>query len=186
MKVPCRWSGNASGSNTLYSTTYFRTGLLKTGPGTLRLNSTDATHYYTEATRVNGGALLVDSRTFLSTNVIVQTGASIGGTGTVARVTIEAGGGFTAAPGQSRALTAQSISLPGDGIVRLDVPYVGEVGELVPFCIPIVTATGLENAKWHVTMNGGEAPDGFDVTAVIENGIVYGCVTKQGLKMLVY
>ncbi|MBR4170759.1 MAG: autotransporter-associated beta strand repeat-containing protein [Kiritimatiellae bacterium] len=186
LKVPCRWSGNASGSNTLYSTTYFRTGLLKTGPGTLRLNSTDATHYYTEATRVNGGALLVDSRTFLSTNVIVQTGASIGGTGTVARVTIEAGGGFTAAPGQSRALTAQSISLPGDGIVRLDVPYVGEVGELVPFCIPIVTATGLENAKWHVTMNGGEAPDGFDVTAVIENGIVYGCVTKQGLKMLVY
>ena len=186
LKVPCHWGGNSSGGNTLYSKTYFRTGLLKTGPGTLRLNSTDATRYYKEATRVHGGTLLVDSWNFHSTNVIVQSGASVGGTGTVARVTIEAGGGFTAAPDQSCALTVQSISLPADGIVRMDIPYVGGAEELVPFHMPVVTATGLENAKWRVVLNGGEPPAGFTATAVIENGIVYGSVARTGLRMLVH
>ena len=186
LKVPCHWGGNSSGGNTLYSKTYFRTGLMKTGPGTLRLNSTDTTHYYTEATRVNGGTLLVDSRTFLSTNVIVQAGAFVGGTGTVARVTVEAGGGFTAAPGQARALTVSAVQLPPDGEVRLDIPYTGECARMRECCVPVVTATGFENARWRVSMNGGEPPHGFAVSAVTENGIVYGCVTKTGLRMLVY
>ena len=118
LKFPCHWNGRPEYGNSLYSTTYFRTGLLKTGPGTLRLNcGTDAQKYYSEATRVNGGTLLVDAAAFNTTNIFVQAGAYLGGTGTVLRATIEAGGGFTAAPGQTRPLTLTAATLPADGVV---------------------------------------------------------------------
>ena len=180
LKFPCRWNGNQY--NSLYSKTNFRTGLLKTGPGTLRLNSTDATHYYSEATRVNGGTLLVDTHTFNSTNVIVQTGAFLGGTGTVARATIEAGGGFAAAPGQTGALTVQSAQLPPDGVVTLNIPYRGNIAELDgEIIVPVVSATALASAKWHVLLNGAEVPRNRVGTAYVRDGIVYGSIARRGM-----
>ena len=186
LKPALRWGGNAS--NSLYANTYFRTGLLKTGPGTLRLNCrTAADKYYSEATRVNGGTLLVDAATFNSTNVIVQAGAYLGGTGTVVRATIEAGGGFTAAPGQTRPLTLTAAELPTDGVVTLDVPYTDDLTDpkSVRVSVPVVTADALAGAHWRVTLNGSAVPRGLVGRAVVRNGIVYGTVKHGGLMILV-
>ena len=186
LKPALRWGGNAS--NSLYANTYFRTGLLKTGPGTLRLNCcTAAGKYYSEATRVNGGTLLVDAATFNSTNVIVQAGAYLGGTGTVVRATIEAGGGFTAAPGQTRPLTLTAAELPTDGVVTLDVPYTDDLTDpkSVRVSVPVVTADALAGAHWRVTLNGSAVPRGLVGRAVVRNGIVYGTVKHGGLMILV-
>ena len=186
LKPALRWGGNAS--NSLYANTYFRTGLLKTGPGTLRLNCcTAAEKYYSEATRVHGGTLLVDAATFNSTNVIVQAGAYLGGTGTVARATIEAGGGFTAAPGQTSPLTLTAAELPADGVVTLDIPYTGDLSDprSVRVRVPVVTADALAGAHWRVTLNGSTLPRGLVGKARISDGIVYGAVSHGGLMILV-
>lgn len=187
LKTQSTWGGGVK-----YGATVFNNGLLKTGPGTLRLNGdghaegfTSKSYYYTEATRVNGGALLVDTTAFNSTNVFVQSGAYVGGTGAVKRVTVEAGGGFTAAPGQTRALAVEAVEVPADGVVRLDIPYVGNLAELRHLRIPIVSAAGLENAKWATTINGAAAPAGYTTSAVVANGVVYGVYAKGGLTIVV-
>ena len=182
LKFPDRWNGRAEYGNTLYSKTNFRTGLLKTGPGTLRLNNGSIpSKYYAEATRVNGGTLLVDAATFNSTNIFVQAGAHLGGTGTVARATIEAGGGFTAAPDQTEALTLNAVELPASGEVTLDVPYTGDVADLESVLVPVVKAIGgLEGAKWRVTMNGATVPEGYVGMANVRNGVVYASVARGG------
>jgi autotransporter-associated beta strand protein len=187
LKFPCHWNGRPEYGNSLYSTTYFRTGLLKTGPGTLRLNcGTDAQKYYSEATRVNGGTLLVDAAAFNTTNIFVQAGAYLGGTGTVLRATIEAGGGFTAAPDQTEALTLNAVELPPSGEVTLDVPYTGDVANLESVRVPVVKAiAGLEGAKWRVTMNGATVPEGYVGMANVRNGVVYGIVARGGTYLII-
>jgi autotransporter-associated beta strand protein len=182
LKYPDRWNGRTDPvTNKLYSTTNFRTGLLKTGPGTLRLNNGSSTaKYYAEATRVNGGTLLVDAATFNSTNIFVQAGAHLGGTGTVARATIEAGGGFTAAPDQTRPLTLTAAELPANGEVTLDVPYVGSIDDLNSVRVPVVTANALAGAKWRVTLNGAAVPSGYTGTATVYDGVVYASVARGG------
>lgn len=182
LKFPCRWNGNQY--NSLYSKTYFRTGLLKTGPGTLRLNSADATHYYSEATRVNAGTLLVDSHTFHSTNVFVQAGAFLGGTGTVVRTTIETGGGFTAAPGQTAPLTLDAVELPPNGVVALDIPFTGTREEMDSYRVPVVSASGLDGATWNVTVNGGPVPRGCVAGATVSNGVVYGTLSREAFTLI--
>ena len=179
LKIPDRWNGNDT--NHKYRYTNFRTGLLKTGPGTLRLNcANDEGKYYTEATRVNDGALLVDSTVFRSTNIFVQAGAYLGGTGTVARVTVEAGGGFTAAPGQTGALTVSAVQLSAGGEVALDIPYIGEEEAMAGYRIPVVKSAGLEGARWNVTVNGEPAPNGYAANAIVQNGVVYGVISRSG------
>ena len=185
LKFPDRWNGRAEYGNTLYSKTNFRTGLLKTGPGTLRLNNGSIpSKYYAEATRVNGGTLLVDAATFNSTNIFVQAGAHLGGTGTVARATIEAGGGFTAAPDQTRPLTLTAATLPANGEVTLDVPYMGAVDELKGVRVPVVTANALAGAKWRVTLNGAAVPSGYTGTATVYDGVVYASVARGGTYLM--
>ncbi|MBR0504063.1 MAG: autotransporter-associated beta strand repeat-containing protein, partial [Kiritimatiellae bacterium] len=185
LKFPDRWNGRAEYGNTLYSKTNFRTGLLKTGPGTLRLNNGSIPgKYYAEATRVNGGTLLVDAATFNSTNIFVQAGAHLGGTGTVARATIEAGGGFTAAPGQTRPLTLTAATLPADGVVTLDVPYTGDLDDLNGVRVPVVTANALAGAKWNVTLNGAAVPSGYTGTATVHDGVVYASVARGGTHII--
>ena len=187
LKYPDRWNGRTDPvTNKLYSTTNFRTGLLKTGPGTLRLNNGSiARKYYAEATRVNGGTLLVDAATFNSTNVFVQAGAYLGGTGTVARATIEAGGGFTAAPDQTRPLTLTAATLPANGEVTLDVPYVGSIDDLNSVRVPVVTANALAGAKWRVTLNGAAVPSGYTGTATVYDGVVYASVARGGTYLII-
>lgn len=186
LKAQATWGGAA-----LWGATRFWTGLLKTGPGTLRLNSTGklngrtGDYYYQEATRVNGGTLLVDSTAFRSTNVFVQAGAYLGGTGTVVRATIEAGGGFTAAPGQTRALNLQAVELPADRVVRLDVPCAEDLATVTALRIPVVSAVGLAEAKWSCTVNGGQPPAGYRAKAIVANGVVYASLAKSGVTVFI-
>ena len=70
---------------------HFQGGIRKTGPGTLCLNGAIS---YTHTTEVAGGALLVDSSIATSSGVTVDSGAWLGGTGTVSAVTVKDGGGF--------------------------------------------------------------------------------------------
>ncbi|MGN0852272.1 MAG: autotransporter-associated beta strand repeat-containing protein [Kiritimatiellia bacterium] len=186
LKTQSTWGGAPR-----FGATRFWSGLLKTGPGTLRLNGTGKLEgktgdfYYQEATRVNGGALLVDTTAFRSTNVFVQAGAFLGGTGTVMRATIEAGGGFTAAPGQTRALDLASVELPADRTVRLDVPCTEDVKTVKSLRVPVVSAQGLEDATWVCTVNGNPPPAGYRATAVVSAGVVYGVLAKSGLVFLI-
>ena len=117
----------------------------------------------------------------------MQAGAYLGGTGTVACATIEAGGGFTAAPGQTRPLTLTAAELPADGVVTLDVPYTGDLADpkSVRVCVPVVTADALAGANWRVTLNGSALPRGLVGKASIRDGIVYGTVQHGGLMIIV-
>ena len=188
LKTQATWGGD---HNIRFGSTHFWTGLLKTGPGTLRLNGTGSlggrggNYWYTEATRVNGGALLVDSQAFQSTNIIVQMDAFLGGTGTVKRATLEPGAGFTAAPGQTRALNLQAVELPADKVVRLDLPCTDDLADVKTLRVPVVTAVGLEQAKWSCTVNGGAAPKGYRVNAVVSGGVVYASYSQAGMAIII-
>lgn len=187
LKDQATWTGGSRYGKTIR----FRCGLLKTGPGTLCLNGTgvvpglSGNRYYTEATRVNGGTLLIDSQAFQSTNVFVQAGAWLGGTGTVKRATIEVGGGFTAAPGQTRALNLQAVELPADKVVRLDVPCTEDLETVTALRVPVVNAAGLEQAKWMCTVNGAPAPTGYSARAVVSGGVVYASLAKSGMMLII-
>lgn len=191
LKSQATWGGD---HNYVWGTTRFHNGLVKSGSGTLRLNGTgriqnrnaNDNYYYKEATRITGGTLLVDSTAFASTNVFVEAGAFLGGTGTVARATIESNGGFTAAPGQMRALNARAIDLPSDGTAGLDIPFLGDWDDLKALRVPVVTgAANLASVKWNVTVNGAPPPKGFSANAVLSNGIVYGVIARTGFTFIV-
>ena len=187
LKDQATWTGGSRYGKTIR----FRCGLLKTGPGTLCLNGTGIVpglsdnRYYTEATRVNGGTLLIDSQAFQSTNIFVQAGAWLGGTGTVKRATIEVGGGFTAAPGQTRALNLQAVELPADKVVRLDVPCTEDLETVTALRVPVVNAAGLVEAKWTCTVNGAPAPTGYSARAVVSGGVVYASLAKSGMVLII-
>ncbi len=166
--------------------TRFWTGLLKTGPGTLSLNGTDPEDkYYTEATRVAEGTLLVDTHKFKSTNVFVQAGAYVGGTGTVKRVTLSDGGGLTAAPGQTLPLMVTEIELPENGTVKLDIPHVGDLSEVTTLRVPVAKNAALAGVTWACTVNGGEPPQGYRASAMVSGDVLYGVFAKSGLAILV-
>ncbi len=182
LKSQATWTGGPRWGKTVR----FRTGLLKTGPGTLSLNGTDPEgKYYEEATRVAEGTLLVDTHRFRSTNVLVQAGAYVGGTGTVKRVTLADGAGLTAAPGQTVPLTVTAIELPANGTARLDVPCLEDLTEVTALRVPVAQNADLANVKWTCTVNGEEPPDGYRASAVVSNGILYGVYVKSGLTLLI-
>jgi autotransporter-associated beta strand protein len=64
-------------------------GITKTGTGTLELTATN--NSYTGATVVNDGTLIVSGNISTSSMTTVQTGASLGGAGTVGSLTIDSG-----------------------------------------------------------------------------------------------
>ncbi len=184
--VPLKSQATWTGGSIWGSGTRFCTGLLKTGPGTLSLNGTDPEgKYYEEATRVAGGTLLVDTHAFKSTNVLVQAGAYVGGTGTVKRVTLAEGAGLTAAPGQTVPLTVTAIELPANGMACLDIPCLEDLTEVTALRVPVAQNVDLANVKWACTVNGGQPPNGYRASAVVQNGILYGVYAKSGLTILV-
>jgi autotransporter-associated beta strand protein len=72
-------------------------GLTKVGSGTLTLSGNNT---YTGSTTVNGGTLLVNG-SLASSNVVVSTGATLGGSGSLQTVTLNGG---SVAPGNSPGL----------------------------------------------------------------------------------
>jgi autotransporter-associated beta strand protein len=149
--------------------------LFKEGPGTWDLAGANAV---TGGVNVLEGRLVVDGS--LPCDCVVTNGAAVGGTGTVARATIEAGGGFTAAPDQTEALTLNAVELPVSGEVTLDVQYTGSIEDLNSVRVPVVTANALAGAKWRVTLNGAAVPSGYVGTASVRDGVVYATVARGG------
>ena len=95
------------------------------------------------------------------------------------------GGGFTAAPGQTRALNLQAVELPADKVVRLDVPCTEDLETVTALRVPVVNAAGLEEAKWTCTVNGAPAPTGYSARAVVSGGVVYASLAKSGMVLII-
>ena len=71
-------------------------------------------------------------------------------------------------------------TLPANGEMTLDVPYTGNMDDLVNVRVPVVTANALTGAKWRVTLNGAAVPSGYVGTASVRDGVVYACVSRGG------
>ncbi len=183
LKTQASWN-----NGTRWGATRFWTGLVKAGPGTLALNGADPEgKYYTEATRVEAGALLVDTAAFKSTNVLVAAGAWLGGTGAVARATLAAGAGLTAAPGQTRPLGLGAVELEDPSApVVVNVPCLGDPAEVQHLRVPVANAAGgLATARFAAVVNGGEAlPPGHTARAFVQGGVVYGTLSRTGLAVI--
>lgn len=160
---------------------YFSCGLRKTGLGTLRVTNTNI---YTGDTEVVEGALLVDSPSSKSP-VTVKANGRLGGVGQIPSAKLEAGGGFTAAPGQAGSLSISSLTLPENRVVSLDVAYAGDITESAFYEVPVVKSAGLENVTWNLTYNGGEPPTNYRLGVQVRNGVVYGSIGRSGLTIVI-
>ncbi len=79
--------------------------LIKVGLGTLTLSGSNT---YTGATTINAGTLEVDGSVAPSSGVTVNSGATLTGTGTVSRTTVNSGGTF--APGNGTPGTSMTVA----------------------------------------------------------------------------
>ena len=150
----------------------FRGGIRKTGAGTLCLNGTIS---YTHTTEVAGGALLVDSSIATSSGVTVDSGAWLGGTGTVSAVTVRDGGGFICYAGRNAAKTLRvpSLTAEGDVVVRVANP---DNLDKSAFRQDIVTLTAkpasVNLRNWHISYEGDEAAKAFGFGYDPSTGVV--------------
>ena len=135
---------------------HFQGGIRKTGPGTLCLNGAIS---YTHTTEVAGGALLVDSSIATSSGVTVDSDAWLGGTGTVAAVTVKDGGGFICYAGRNTAnvLRVPSLTAEGEVVVRVANP---DGRETTDFRQPVLQLTAKPSSvdfqNWRVSYEGEE------------------------------
>ena len=167
----------------------YRCGLLKTGPGTLRLGGKFTCP---EITRINAGALVFDGTLaeqqsgWGKSAMHVQSGAYLGGTGTVENVTIEAGGGFTSAIGHAGALKINgSVTLPQDRVVKVNIVCTEDPATLDTYTIPVVESAQLTGATFVPVFNGGEQlPPSLSMSVSEKNGVVYGKISKNGLVII--
>ncbi len=150
-------------------------GFIKEGAGTLRITSRRTGHCAVHGpVDVSNGVLCVDGVLTTPSSINVAEGAFIGGTGTVAKVNLEAGAGFAATIGQSFPLTVQGdLYLPETGHVEISMQS-GEDSSSLDRAV-LVTATGeitdVENlANWTVTINGAAPKSEWKLR--VENGVV--------------
>ena len=113
----------------------------------------------------------------------VQSGAYLGGTGTVENVTIEAGGGFTSALGHDGALKINgTLTLPQDNIVRVNIVCTNNLETLRKYSVPVVESTRLSGATFVPVFNGGEElPTRLRMQTRVRDGVVYGVISQCGL-----
>lgn len=176
-------------SRNLYKNRRYRCGLLKTGPGTLRIGGKFTCP---EDTRINEGSLVFDGTLaeqqsgWGKSAMQVQDGAYLGGTGTVQNVTIEEGGGFTSAIGQTGALEINgTVTLPASGNVPLNIVCTNDLETLVSYRTPIVKSSKLGGARFVPVFNGGAAlPPNLGLTVSEQNGVIYGIISRKGLAII--
>lgn len=163
-------------------------GFVKTGAGTLSIACpADTTSGYgsrlvSGVVTVSNGVMRVDGTLTSPSSVEVAAGAYLGGTGTVANVTMEAGSGFAALAGDAQALAVQGdLALPATGTVEISNP--GSLAEesigRVSFASATGTLSGTGNLKnWTVKIDGEPTgrwqvyADGNTVKAKMLTGLV--------------
>lgn len=163
------WNGNKShdAANELRDS-----GFVKTGAGTFSVAS--MTNKVSGVVTVSNGTMRVDGKLVTPSSVEVAVGAYIGGTGTVANVSMESGAGFAAPAGQSAPLTVEgNFTLPATGVVNIS-NLDGDAENNIRSA-KIVTATGTlggtENlANWTVKIDGVVAPRW---AIVLKDNVVY-------------
>ncbi len=178
-----------SGNNKAKTNHRYRCGLLKTGPGTLRIGGKFTCP---EDTRINEGSLVFDGTLaeqqsgWGKSAMQVQDGAYLGGTGTVQSVTIDEGGGFTSAIGQTGALEINgTVTLPASGNVPLNIVCTNDLETLVSYRTPIVKSSKLGGARFVPVFNGGAAlPPNLGLTVSEQNGVIYGIISRKGMTII--
>ena len=151
---------------------HFQGGIRKTGPGTLCLNGAIS---YTHTTEVAAGALLVDSSLATSSGVTVDSGAWLGGTGTVSAVTVKDGGGFICYAGRNakKSLRVPSLAAEGEVVVRVANP---DNVDKSNFHQDIVTLTAkpasVNFRNWRVSYEGDEEFKAFSFGYSPSTGVV--------------
>jgi autotransporter-associated beta strand protein len=147
------WNGV---TNMNQSSVFTDSGFIKKGLGTFSVAS--MANKVSGVVAVSNGTLRVDGMLVTPSSVEVAAGAYLGGTGTVARVAMEAGAGFDAPAGQDKPLTVQGdLALPATGVVNISNLDGSEEKDMKP--VNLVTATGdisgVGNlAGWTVKVNG--------------------------------
>ena len=160
--------------NGTLKTITFKCGLLKSGEGTLRLASTD--NSYSGPTVVTQGVLRVDG-SLTTSAVTVKNGGLLGGTGTVANVTLEAGAGFEVFADQTAPLQVNALTAANGGVVRVRNPTGIEPTALnAPF---LLVPGGFDASKWSVVMDGVEPTPKLRVR-IDTDGIAYARWSPQG------
>lgn len=135
-------------------------GFRKIGSGTMRLSHTGSGRSFNGVATVEAGALVLDGGSAaLASDIVVNAGAAVGGSGTVSHVTMADGASWRVDAAQSGAMTiAGAFSVPATGTIEV----VG-AGELQAKVGMLVAQGGLENAgnfaNWTVKLNGTVVPD---------------------------
>jgi len=164
---------------TLFKGILFKCGLLKSGAGTLRLTSTD--NSYTDPTVVSQGVLRVDG-SLTASAVTVKSGGFLGGTGTVANVTLEDGAGFDVLADQTAPLKVTSLTAANGGVVRVrNLTGLAPTELNAPF---LRVAGGFDASKWTVAMDGVAPTESLRVK-VGAGGVVYVRWSPPGTAILV-
>ncbi len=137
---------------------YAASGLIKDGPGTMRIASVCT---YRGDTYVSNGVFKVDGSVSISPHtgtIYVSAGAALSGTGTVDHVSIKAGGGFEITAGQSVPLKIKGdLNLPETGFINIRNPQGFEDLDELTGVIATVTGTtaGATNIEsWPVRVEG--------------------------------
>jgi autotransporter-associated beta strand protein len=170
---------NGIGTNPLGNTGSFA----KEGLGTLTLQGTNT---YTGNTTVRAGTLIVNGNNSTSLLTTVQTGATLGGTGTVGALTIDAGGVFS--PGNSPGIQTVNGNYIQNGTLQVEIEG-DTAGNGTGFHDQVVvngTVTlGLDSELSLTTFSGTYAPnalifillnDGEDAIAGTFTGLAQGAV----------
>ena len=161
----------------------YDSGFIKKGLGTFSVAS--MTNKVSGLVTVSNGTLRVDGKLVTPSSIDVVAGAYIGGTGTTARVSLEAGAGFDAPAGQATPLTVEgNLALPATGVVNIanldhlsdkDIPA-------VKFVTATGTISGEENlANWTVKIDGVTAPPSWQLAIV---GNVLQAKNLTGLQLI--
>ena len=163
--------GQNSGSGSFAGTIRDQGGvcaLTKVGTGSQTLTAT-ATLTYTGATTVNGGKLLVDGAKTGTGLVTVNTGGTLGGSGSVTGVTTVASGG-TLAPGSS----VGTLTFPNAVILAAGSTYAVEINGAASSDKVVVTGALAANGTIAVTLGTGYTPAVDTVFDIADFGSISG------------
>ncbi len=166
----------------------WRCGLLKTGPGTLELSGRFTCP---QPTRIIAGALLFGGTVaaqqsgWAISEMQVESGAFLGGTGTVENVTILAGGGLTATTGQNEPLKVTG-TLTTDGVVPIDITNAGaDAVDIAAIKMPVLQAANVDALDCTVTVNGQAAPPNWAYNAYVQDGVLWCRSARKGLTVII-